>query len=667
MRQGGKEPLGQERLLEALGASIKATVPPDQLARYGSDLMEGFRNLNLDEGELIDRLESNSFLKGRYLLAVGKTEWDSLRWSDSSISSKKDIINKADIVFVSAESVDKFHAAKQKLSSQSVNDLLLDCSDAHHYSDSGNKDRIGNSNTWIKSDPTFEGLKQIVYEPSRVSVQENQPDDKAGYQVIDRIKIQNPLILNETIQLNGNMNSIIGGRSTGKSVLLTAIAQKLKTEEPISFVNKPEYGTFVQNVSSSISVIWKDGEVNDNREIEFFQQGYMFQLATNNAKLSKLIQDILSINGKGSVLESHSTRRSELKKLISSEINDLFQGAEEIRRRQGILLDKGDKKGVEDEILRLQNKLVELDTLSLSEEERAIYDKQKLLIEESLNIRDRLFKDQQQIERLKSISLVRKDIAIEFATISDSQRNKINELYDVLSQEIETKWIGGLDSQLDEITRSIEESNRLMEQAKSDETYKKASQAYQNSAQLKEIQDLIKEQKIKLSEINSTLSEIGELQKKWNQIKESIISNHNAYFTEIDELLPQLNTSQDGLDINAVSNFSEKRYREILEGALNLQSSSSRSIAEFTYQDNDQYMQHLVSLLNSLLSGAVTLKGGYTAQSLVSSLLSECFYDVAYDLVYEDDNFKHMSDGKKAFVILKLLLDFSDKKMPDSH
>ena len=77
------------------------------------------------------------------------------KWSDSSIATKKTIINDADIVFTAAESKHAFDNAKLKLQGQSVNDLLLDCSDAHDFSNSVNKDRIGNCLTWIKADPTF--------------------------------------------------------------------------------------------------------------------------------------------------------------------------------------------------------------------------------------------------------------------------------------------------------------------------------------------------------------------------------------------------------------------------------------------------------------------------------------------------------------------------------
>ena len=55
-----------------------------------------------------------------------------------------------------------------------------DCSDAHCFSDNiAIKDRLGNCKTWIKADTTFEGLKQILFEPEdRVRVQSTKPDEK---------------------------------------------------------------------------------------------------------------------------------------------------------------------------------------------------------------------------------------------------------------------------------------------------------------------------------------------------------------------------------------------------------------------------------------------------------------------------------------------------------
>ena len=101
-------------------------------------------------------------------------------------------------------------------------------SDAHRYSDYGNFP--GNKATWIKSDPTFEGFKQIIYEPrERVLIQELQPHEKIPYRVIDKIRFvdntNQKLFSSEWINLNENLNAIIGGKSSGKSLLLYHIAK----------------------------------------------------------------------------------------------------------------------------------------------------------------------------------------------------------------------------------------------------------------------------------------------------------------------------------------------------------------------------------------------------------------------------------------------------------
>lgn len=150
--------------LTQLGADIKARIPPGKLSGFGSDLKEGFRSLNISEEKIFSVLAKSTFLRGQYLTALGKSEWDKLNWTEGSIAEKKDIINRVNFVFTSAETPESFSAAKKALSDQQVNSRLLDCSDAHYFADSKMKDRIGNCFTWIKSDPTFDGLAETLPE-----------------------------------------------------------------------------------------------------------------------------------------------------------------------------------------------------------------------------------------------------------------------------------------------------------------------------------------------------------------------------------------------------------------------------------------------------------------------------------------------------------------------
>lgn len=56
---------------------------------------------------------------------------------------------------------------------------------------------------WIKSDPSFNGLKQVLYEPKdRVRISPLMPEEKSNYHVIDRIVIDDPDFSPEPIQFN---------------------------------------------------------------------------------------------------------------------------------------------------------------------------------------------------------------------------------------------------------------------------------------------------------------------------------------------------------------------------------------------------------------------------------------------------------------------------------
>ena len=71
-----------------MGRQIKSSVPHEELHKYGSDLIEGFNNLNLHSESILEVLDKSCF-KGKYLIAIGKTEWDELKWTDASIAVKK--------------------------------------------------------------------------------------------------------------------------------------------------------------------------------------------------------------------------------------------------------------------------------------------------------------------------------------------------------------------------------------------------------------------------------------------------------------------------------------------------------------------------------------------------------------------------------------------------
>ncbi|MDZ4283916.1 MAG: ABC transporter [Hydrogenophaga sp.] len=240
--------------LAELGQMIVEAAPEDKRGDYAPHLQEGFNNLCVSLEKVVEALDKPYF-QGKCLIAVGKTEWDNLKWDDQSIAEKRNIINQADLVFTAAANPAAYDAARKKLSDSKVNAMLLDCSDAHALSNSENKDRIGNCFTWIKADPTFEGLAQAITEfegrvfigdtpPKRLLVEANRTKYASKIR-INRIAgstLADPWF-NVDIPLSHDLVAIIGNKGSGKSAMadIAALAGDTKNFKSFSFLNERRF------------------------------------------------------------------------------------------------------------------------------------------------------------------------------------------------------------------------------------------------------------------------------------------------------------------------------------------------------------------------------------------------------------------------------------------
>jgi len=120
---------------------------------------------------------------------------------------------------------------------------LIICTDNHNI-----KSYLVKQNLWIKAIPSFEGLKQIIFEPkTRVAICENEPTkplrtieslklkfpkNTAILHIEDRANIgaESSFCLGQTIEIKFSpyYTCIVGGRGSGKSTILSLIAQKAK-------------------------------------------------------------------------------------------------------------------------------------------------------------------------------------------------------------------------------------------------------------------------------------------------------------------------------------------------------------------------------------------------------------------------------------------------------
>lgn len=201
------------------------------------------------------------------------------------------------------------------------NIALIKTSDAHKASE------VGTSFTWIKSELSFEGLKQIVYDPkSRISITDTEPIPPTN--IIDNVTFNIPgdakisikqksgvtkeekfcfSGLNGTFHLSPYFNCIVGGRGSGKSTILNFLGQHSK--DPASS------RTFWDKLKPSFTTLDKSIFSFEGVEVfEFIGQSEVENFATNQEVFTDAIYQRANLQSQGKL------------ELCKKKLNDLLDG-----------------------------------------------------------------------------------------------------------------------------------------------------------------------------------------------------------------------------------------------------------------------------------------------------------------------------------------------------
>lgn len=287
--------------LEELGRRLKEAAPAGNSIHSKSDLEVGFSNITYKR-EDIEKLLQKSPFKGKCITAIGFSEWDQSRWNQSA-AEKRNLVNKANFCLTGNPDPAKILENRQDLKRNNLRDLVLHSSDAHNLHD------LGKTKLWIKANPTFAGLKQVLNEPdSRVFNGEEPPKFKLPHQVIRKITIPQSkgwFLDNFSLELNPDLVALIGGRGSGKSGLVEAIAYGAgsKDDDENAFLKKAaKHKNSI--TGEKIIIEWGDGSTTeqivgslkqDMGRVQYLPQGVVEELCSpkKTEVLQKQIEHVI--------------------------------------------------------------------------------------------------------------------------------------------------------------------------------------------------------------------------------------------------------------------------------------------------------------------------------------------------------------------------------------
>ena len=618
--------------------------------------------------------DGNSGLQKHYDLFENENgALDSVRNSIYKLSHAIFSSNPRDIKYFSGKSVDDEKTVLHKCGSLKA---CIHGSDAHTEEKLFKPDQ--DRYCWIKSDLTFDGLKQILYEPEgRVRIQQSKPDEKNGYEVIESIELLSDSrdFNSQKIDLNSNLNTIIGGRSSGKSALLAVIADRCGAYPIIG--DKAEevernYKKYLDTLSPFVTVHWKDGKSDAAHPIEYFPQGFL------NTRQAEGLESVISpILGDDETLESYKrafeNEQREISSDLTNQLSELFRLKIEMTETQLKITKLGVKEDIEKALTVVKDKFDKLTQVtSITHEEKTAFEENLSKLQNTDKKIKLFIDDKNQLEIVKGKELINTFMLQQFDTFSTENKTQLIDVFSQIANEAKQKWQSAVEVLIKDCTGKIDANKSIFEEIKSNPTFIATQTKFSQTSELSELQKKIQQENARLAEVEKESNAYKNLIENYNAQKISIKNTWDKYWSSIRDVAHKLKLTMDSQNLitDDLSIFTKvqlkNEYREFLAEAFNQQSSEGTSWVGYQYESHEKHCEHVWQLFNRALEGNMPWKGSYkqNPEKFINDLLTENWYELKHDVKYGGDSFEQMSAGKKAFVVLKLILDFSKRTCP---
>ena len=645
-------------------------------------------------------------LGGLVLLHAGNKS-SSIEQLDSDVRAvlKKDLAFLVDIFEVSNEKqVDDYHKIVfPKIKREFPCVITSDACDRSKlkYKDGHSTEVIGKSFTWIKADPTFEGLKQIIYEPrDRVRIQKNNPEPLKSFYSINSLKISNGninrnlSIENVGIPLNRNLVSVIGGKGSGKTALLDLIANcypgKIDLSNKNSFVNRifDEGQDLLASINflnqENFSKKLAEAKFVTDSDIEYIPQGQIENKIGNTREFHNFLQNLIfksdKVGNSTAYFEYYENEKN--KKEIKQKIEEL---------NQGIFTIETQIKNENIENINRQLKLKETEKTDIQEKinsAKKLFTKEKLDEVNKLQRELSVFKDRRDklanlnhltkgtLEKLTEIENLNKNI--EIIKNLANELNLKNVTVGVIEYKTVKDQIENIQKkaalELSTISKSIEQTQHKIEKLQKN---KKEYIILLNKVKEVDVAiNLLKSRQKNIEELNKSLSE--KVEKRW-VLYEQLISTYlllrrkykeliGVFSKDAYEILAGIefksslifdfeNFAKIGKDILDLRTVRESKGQKVSLLESELLKDSINAIEEIIKSEsNNSKINNLTAIMKQKVYELLKIKKSTRTNEHLYEWLFGDYFSLNTEIYFNNIYLEKLSLGQKCTVLLKVYL-----------
>ena len=664
--------------IERIGKEYKECNPSETRRDY----LVGLRLISVRYKDVIDVLTESDVLNGKYLIAIPVDEdLSSVDWDGRDYQTRKVLYQQCDLLMTSNAKTREWALAKGHEKEQ-INEFrsIKPCvwgSDAHSFEKlfAPSEDRF----CWVKSDPSFDGLQQVLYEPEdRVRIQQQQPEDKDLHQIIDYIVFNDNNFQSEPIYFSEALTTIIGGKSTGKSILLRHIAKNIDPRQ-VSDREKKVFSTS-SKLDAAASVMWKDG-VSGERRIVYIPQSWLNRVvdeSNGDSQLNSMIREILlqqeDINNANQQLQRSI---DSIIDVVRHDILDYVTAVQRIEESERSLLTFGRSEAFLSTIKQLEGQREKLSSeIGINDEVIQQYGELDRQISDLNATTEALQNEKVKIDFLQTPFVYIPGITnITAEGVPDYDFGELSLVKDVFTEAIiQTNkairdiWEPALGSAKNKVSQKQEETQS--ELAAVQLAYSPIKEQMLKNDELQRIDIQLKEEKEKLrksKQFEDTKSLFG---LKAKELKAKILNSRQAITDAYSTFASKV--SSENIPNSSLEFIAEvKKKRSELYDAISALF-DNRSFRSFKDKTNYNLIdkEDLIidnglfeAIWNAMEEGLLSYKGGNSLQTCLERLFADWFY-IHYVIRSEKDTISSMSPGKKALVLLELIVNLEKSKCP---
>lgn len=662
--------------IEAFGKDVKRLN-----GNSGSDYLVGLKSILVRSSDVLDVLQKCWEFDDKHLISVPVDErLSKVSWSGRGYVPKRNIYQQCHCYMTSNPATRQWALAEGE-EEQRINEFgsIKPCiwgSDAHSF------DRMFEPEEhrycWIKADPTFDGLLQILCEPKdRVAIQEERPDPCDLHRSIKSIQFEDHHFTNVSIPFSEGLTCIIGGRSTGKSLLLRQLAGAIDPEQVQEREEKSSLPPL--DLTNTAKVTWRDG-TSDPRKIIYLPQTFLNRTVDepqSNDGASGLIRSVLLQNeAMKDAYDSFEHDCEEIDRKLRADIEEYLTGSTSLSQAQQRLKETGSSglyRGTEKTLQEQYKQLLGPENASLQEvKSYETLNRQREEMEEASSIID---EDVRVLGVLPTphISEPFYNGVPSLDALSDTAAEALREEINEINGLIARRW----DAVVREVVkeREDEKAGLLTEKSEVERRIAELKPRIERTDKVAQAMRRLNKERQNLNAAEKLEGEIDKLKEHLASLRKSIIESRSAFLHVSEDYCAKVADLTGGLgsrlEFSAVPVWRSDDFAQAAYSLLDARKFSGfRRATKYDLNDlrGDDYSDSLLAnlwcaVLGELDDGNLQLKSGLSEEDFLRKIFGN-WYNIHYIVTSDGDRLDRMSPGKKGLVLLELIIELEQGNCP---